>query len=511
MGNLFSKAPPTVKPRDEQRVLAASQHVAPIRDALTQLGDQIQGQVLLAPNNNSSAEDDEAYHQQRERPFYLNDCNYPSAIVVVESVEDVVATLKFVQSLDRAQYKLGVAGGCHSALCMVDKTIVIDLQKINHVQVNITKEDGDDEPNTIQLGGGCKIEQAHAALQGTGFGFVTGTNGDTGVSGLTMAGGAGYLGGIGGYACDTVTMAKVVLPSGEVVTCTDDNEHQDLLRALRGGGGNFGIVVEWTFRLFDVTNCFAGTVVHMAPTMASIKTVFTNYAVVVADMPDTAYSICVCPVGGPVFVHVSTTIGEDSVKDASSYTQVPFLNQISNLGAWFRISNDLGRKDYIRDLAPMLDPVQQRTFGIGLGAMVYSFDEDIRDAIIHFTRVDYPKKNAANSCIGSMTLNGQMRKNDGSRSSLRHRKAQAWIVFNAEWAPHATPDQIRDIKDWAHRAKARIVELGGEDGPHNFCDTDGRRIKFFTDEQRDFLDKAKKKYDPTNLFSLNKNIICHAE
>lgn len=100
---------------------------------------------------------------------------------------------------------------------------------------------------------------------------------------------------------------------------------------------------------------------------------------------------------------------------------------------------------------------------------------------------------------------------DGSKSSLRHRKAEAWILFEGAWEPHASQEEIDSVKDWAKRAKAKVLELGGEDGPHNFCDTDGRRIKFFTDEQRAFLEKAKERYDPSNLLTLNKNIIKHSE
>lgn len=508
MGNILSKAPPTVKPRNEERVKAALEHIDPIVDQLKALNDKIQGQVLLAPATGIETDADpsevEQYHMQRERPFFLNDANYPGAIVLVKTQEDVAEAIQCISGLDRDQYKLCIAGGCHSAYCMVDNSIVVDLQQLNECVV-------DKEAKVIRIGGGAKIEQAHLALKGTGLGFATGTNGDTGISGLTMAGGIGYLGGQAGYGCDTVTTAKVVLPSGEVVTATDDNEHADLLRAIRGGGGNFGIVLEWTFKLYDVSNAFGGTVVHLCPTVASLKKVLTNYAEALKAIPDQANSICAIPAGAPVFVNVLTFIGSEAPKEAKvKYTDIPFFKTMSNLGAWFRISNDLGRKDYIDEISILLEPVQQRTFGSVLGAMVYSFDEAMRDAIIHFTRVDYPKKNVRPTII-VMGLNGEMRRNDGSKSAVRHRKAEAWVILEAAWEPHASEEEIQSVKEWAKRTKEKIIELGGEDGPHNFCDTDGRRIKFFTEEQRTFLNQAKKKYDPTNLFTLNKNIISYAE
>jgi hypothetical protein len=158
----------------------------------------------------------------------------------------------------------------------------------------------------------------------------------------------------------------------------------------------------------------------------------------------------------------------------------------------------------------MLEPVQQRTNGTVVGAIVYALDDALLDALVHFSRVDIPGKNAKPIILIASIL-GEMRRNDGSLSSIRHRKAVAWIVIEAGYEPHATKDQIKDVTDWANRVKAKILEIGGEDGPHNFRDTDGRRIKFFTDEQRTFLRQAKKKYDPQNLLTLNKNITIYTE
>lgn len=514
---LLSKEAPGVKPRDEARALAAGRHVDPIRDELAALGAAIRGRVMLAPKEgpgsppgdgdgdggeDAASSEAEAYHRQRERPFYFSDANYPGAIVLAEDADDVKKTMEFIQSLpkdDRSKYPLCIAGGCHSHYCMVEKSIVIDLEKMNMVKVDV-------DAKTIKIQGGAKIKDAHLALRGTGLGLATGTNEDTGISGLTLAGGAGWLGGRAGYACDTVVEAEVVLPSGQIVTATDDNDYADLLRALRGGGGNFGLVTQWTFRLFDVSDALGGTVVHFAPTLWRVKRVLENYARdVVSEIPDAGATICAMPGGAPVFITVSTMIG-DEVKDAKTFADVPFLHRVYNLGAWFRMSNDMGRKDYLDGIAPMLEPVQQRSFASNFGVIAYSFDEAIRDALVHFTRVDLPAKNTKPVIIVQF-LSGEMRRNDGSRSSLRHRKGQAWIIIEAGYEPHATEEQIESVLEWARRAKAKFLEIGGEDGPHNFRDTDGRRIGYFTEEQRAFLEGAKLKYDPDNVLTLNKNII----
>jgi FAD/FMN-containing dehydrogenase len=295
------------------------------------------------------------------------------------------------------------------------------------------------------------------------------------------------------------------------VTATDDNEHKDLMRALRGGGGNFGIVTEWCFKLYDVKHSFGGMVVHMAPSPDVLTTVLENYGKAVEEMPDEAYTLSVIPAGvAPVFVTMNTYI-HDSVKDITEYKEIPFLNKISDLGGDAVVQNSLGKKDYITELATMLEPFQVQQFGTANGIMLYSYDKEIRDTIAHFARVDVPKSPNVKGAILQMPIFGEMRRNDGSRSSIRHRNAVMWLIFDQSYQPHATEEEKQDMYDWAARAKARLIELGGEDGPHEFKDMSGRRVTFFTDEQRKFLGMAKKKYDPSNIFNMNRNIVEHMD
>jgi len=197
MGAILSKPPPpSVKPRDATRVKAASQALeaqAGLVDKLKAL-ESFQGKVLLAPTSEDEllggTPASDAYHQQRERPFYFNDCNYPAAIIVPASVQDVVEIMKQIPPLllkpegdSSSSLTFCIASGCHSHYCMMDCAVVLDLQQLNEVQVNL-------DAKTVQIQGGAKICEVHAALKegAPGWSFMTGTNGDTGVSGLTLAG-----------------------------------------------------------------------------------------------------------------------------------------------------------------------------------------------------------------------------------------------------------------------------------------------------------------------------------
>jgi FAD/FMN-containing dehydrogenase len=116
------------------------------------------------------------------------------------------------------------------------------------------------------------------ALSAHGLAVPVGTYPETGVGGLTLAGGYGWLARKHGLTADNLVGAEVVLANGSVVVATETNEHADLLWGLRGGGGNFGIVTKFTFQAHTLPPvCLGGTIVYMVPTVASAKSVFRQF------------------------------------------------------------------------------------------------------------------------------------------------------------------------------------------------------------------------------------------
>ncbi len=173
----------------------------------------------------------------------------PALIARCASPDDVTRALGFARAHDLV---VAIRGGGHNGagLGSCDDGLVIDLSLLRDVQV-------DPEARTVRVGGGCTWAEVDAATNEHGLATPSGIISTTGVGGLTLGGGLGHLTRKCGLAIDNLLEADVVLASGEQVRASAD-ENPDLFWALRGGGGNFGVVTSFVFRLHDVGTVIAG-------------------------------------------------------------------------------------------------------------------------------------------------------------------------------------------------------------------------------------------------------------
>ncbi|MEU6115183.1 FAD-binding oxidoreductase [Streptomyces sp. NPDC047117] len=176
----------------------------------------------------------------------------PGAVVACRDVVDVRDVVAFARERG---VDLAVRGGGHSApgLGVVDGGITADLAPMRWVRV-------DPEARTAQAGGGSLLGDLDHATQGFGLAVPTGINSTTGLGGLTLGGGHGYLTRKYGLTLDSLVAADVVLADGTLVTASED-AYEDLFWALRGGGGNFGVVTSFTYRLHPVDTVGFGVTV----------------------------------------------------------------------------------------------------------------------------------------------------------------------------------------------------------------------------------------------------------
>ncbi len=207
----------------------------------------------------------------------------PAIIARCADTHDVSATVRFAVDHDLV---FAVRGGGHNVAgtAGVDAGLVIDLSAMNDVMV-------DPEARTARAGGGATWADLDGATLPHGLATPGGVVSETGIGGLTLSGGLGWLRRKHGMSCDNLSGARLVTATGEIRDVDDDSD-PELMWALRGGGGNFGVVTELTYRLHPVDpEVFVAFVIHRGDRTAEVLEAFRAWT---ADLADEVSALAVC-------------------------------------------------------------------------------------------------------------------------------------------------------------------------------------------------------------------------
>ena len=425
---------------------------------------------------------DEAYDEARRLWNGMFD-RRPDTIVRCAGTADVVRAVNFAR---QHRLPLAVRGGGHSfpghSVC--DDGLVIDLSPMKGIRV-------DPVARTARAEAGVKWLDFDHETQAFGLATTGGTASDTGIAGLTLGGGLGWLSSKHGLTVDNLISADVVLADGRVVTASA-SQHADLFWGLRGGSGNFGVVTSFEYRLHIVGPMIVGGMV--AYPLGKAKEVLRFYREFNEAAPDelTTYAVFVTPPGGETVVALACCYSGPADKGEEV---------VRPLKAFGPPAHD--------QLGPMPYVALQRIFdeGFPTGASYYAtgtFLADLTDAAIDIFAEYAATKPSPLSGVQVQTVRGTAGRVPSDAMAFAHRGLPYAPVIVSQWLEAVDAEKnIVWTRDFG-RALRAFAGGGVYVNDLGLDDMDRVRAAYGANYQR--LAVLKKKYDPENLFHLNPNI-----
>lgn len=406
----------------------------------------------------------------------------PAFIVRCLGTSDVIAAVNFAREHDLL---VAVRAGGHNAAgnALCDDGLVIDLTGMRGVQV-------DPAQRTATVQGGAQWSDVDAATSAHGLATTGGLISTTGVAGLTLGGGLGWLMRSYGLACDNLIGAEVVTADGEVVRVSED-ENGELLWGLRGGGGNFGVVTSLTFRLYPVTKVVAGMVVHPFERASEVMHFYREFSSSAPDELTTFCGLMHSPDGDKIAAMVVCYNGSEE-------QAAPVLQPLREFGP--PVADTIAEMPYV-------DFQQSMDEGFPHGLQVYwrsDFLSDVSDGAIvtmieHYERVGSPL-----TIVMLEQFGGAVSRVAPDATAFPHRDSEYNLAIISRWEE---PKDAEGNIAWTRSlhqavgplAKGVYVNYLGEEG-------EDRIRAAYGAETYDRLARLKQQYDPTNLFRLNQNI-----
>lgn len=408
----------------------------------------------------------------------------PACIAVCKSVADVRRSIQFARAHNLT---IAIRGGGHNAagLSSCDGGLVIDLREMRDITVDPARK-------IARAGGGATWADFDKATAAHGLAATGGAVSSTGIAGLTLGGGLGWLMRSCGLACDNMIAADVVTADGRVVRASA-SENPDLFWALRGGGGNFGVVTSFEFQLHEVSTVLGGMLIYP---LDRAPDVLHLYREVTRSAPDplTVFAAMMhTPDGVPVVALAMCYNGPAAEGEKA-------IAMIRAFGA--PMAGEVGPIPYAA-LQSMLDA------GFPSGLQVHwrsEFAAALPDALIDALVRSFRNVKSPLSAILIEQFGGAVRRVADNATAFDQRDAAYNVVIVSRWVSR---DDATSNVQWARATsdaakpfgtgRVYVNYIGAGEGPE-------RVRASFRPEKFTRLAAIKRKYDPENVFRMNQNI-----
>jgi hypothetical protein len=450
--------------------------------AIQTLGKSLRGDVLDPAHQD---------YETARRVYNAMIDKHPAVIARCLDVADVIACVRFAaaEGID-----LAIRGGGHNGggLGSVDDGLVIDLSRLRGVRVN-------PDARTATVAGGTTLGELDHATHAFGLAVPAGIISTTGVGGLTLGGGLGYLTRKYGLSIDNLIEADVVLADGSLVRASE-SENDDLFWALRGGGGNFGVVTSFTFQTRAVSTVVGGP---MLWPLEQAPEVLAFYSDLLANGPDELggfFALLTVPPGPP-------------------FPEELHLKKVCGV-VWCYVGSEADAKAALAPIRAKFPPALDGVGEMPLPALQAAFDGLYPPGDQWYWRADFVGAIPAGAVEAHMeyarklpTWKSTMHLYpiDGAAGRVAA-DATPWTYRDARFAQvivgvDPDPANARAVRDWTvgYWDALHPYSMGG--AYTNFMMDEGSdRVRASYGSNYDRLARIKARYDPSNLFHVNQNI-----
>ncbi len=433
-------------------------------------------------------------YEAARRVYNANIDRHPAMIVRPAGVADVVRTVNFARD---SGLDIAIRGGGHgvAGFATCDNGLVLDLSSMKGIRV-------DPRTHTARVEAGCTWGDFDHATHAFGMATPGGVISTTGVSGLTLGGGFGHLSRRHGLSCDNLISADVVTAGGQFLVASIA-ENTDLFWALRGGGGNFGVVTALEFRLHPVSTVIAGPIFYPLDKTREVLRLYNDYMKTAPEDFSAFFAILIVPPGPPFPEHLHNTkvcgvvcchVGAEA---EAAKAAAPLLNVTPP------VFSHLGPMPY-----PMLNSMFDALLPPGMHHYWKAdYFSDLNDACIDAHIQHGPAIPTVSSAMHVYAVNGAVSRVAPTDTAYSYRDAAFGNIIAAVYPPSLS-SQLPQGRQWVRDYFAALHPHSAGGAYVNFLMEDEGQERIAASYRDNYarLATIKKKFDPSNLFHLNQNI-----